>query len=108
MELEMIRYILECNECKQEKIELQTMEDITQNRHKTLNNIERISTIKINNTEMDINDYPYLEYDIDLDDNDILKMTFYTYQNFGDVGYDLVYETEIRTKLSEIEIFMLI
>lgn len=100
----MIPYIFETSNCEYtHKLEIKNKEQTV-----NLNHIDKKRTLNINDIELDIKDYNYAQCKIDRDDYDLLIISFYTYNDYGDSGMDLNYETQIMTKLSKLEKFIIL
>ena len=80
------------------------------NKEKTVNlhQIIQKDTMELNDTRIDISDYDYLKVVMDYDFQDEIIFDFYTYQDMGDSGMDLILETTITTKLSTLDSFQIL
>jgi hypothetical protein len=80
------------------------------NKEKTVNlhEITQKDTMELNDTRIDISEYNYLNVELDYDFQDEIIFEFYTYQDMGDSGMDLIHETTITTKLSTLDSFQIL
>ena len=103
MNFDMINYVLSITTEHIHKLEVKN-EEKTVNLHE----ITQKRGMELNDTRIDISDYSYLKCVLDYDFQDEIIFDFYTYQDMGDGGMDLILETTITTKLSKLEQFMLL
>ena len=104
MYIEMISYILALAGCEHIKSLNIKNTDSTVN----LYHISNISSIKLNDTQINIEDCSYMKFRLDSDFQDVVIFTFYSYDDYGDAGMDLTYQFSLRTKLSTLNIFKLL
>jgi hypothetical protein len=103
MNFDMVRYVLSITTEYTNKLDIL-------NKEKTVNlhGITKKDTMELNDTRIDISDYDYLNVEMDYDFQDEIIFDFYTYQDMGDSGMDLVHETTITTKLSTLDSFQIL
>ena len=102
MNFDMVKYVLSITTEHITKLDILNTE-ISVNLHEI---IQR-KAMELNDTIIDISDYSYLAV-LDYDFQDEIIFDFYTYQNIGDNGMDLVHETTITTKLSRLDSFQIL
>lgn len=104
MDFKMIKYVVNMSGCKYtDSLIIRLKESKVR-----LFDIHDKHSIVLNNTTIDIGDWSYMKYEIDRDFHDELVFSFYTYDDLGDGGMDLEYQTSITVKLSKLELFQLL
>lgn len=103
MNFDMVKYVLSITTEHTNKLDIL-------NKEKTVNlhNITQKDTMELNDTRIDISDYSYMRCVLDYDFQDEIIFEFYTYQDMGDSGMDLVHETTVTTKLSTLDSFQIL
>ena len=102
MNFDMVKYVLSITTEHITKLDILNKE-IKVNLHE----ITQKRVMELNDTRIDISDYSHLGV-LDYDVQDEVIFDFYTYQDMGDSGMDLIHETTITTKLSTLDSFQIL
>lgn len=103
MNFDMIDYVLSITTKYTNKLDI-----LNKEKNVNLHEITQKDTMELNDTRIDISDYNYLNMEMDYDFQDEIIFDFYTYQDMGDSGMDLILETTITTKLSTLDSFQIL
>ena len=99
----MVTYVLSITTEYTNKLDILNKEE-----NVNLHEITQKGAMELNDTRIDISDYSYMRCVLDYDFQDEIIFDFYTYQDMGDSGIDLVHETTITTKLSTLDSFQIL
>lgn len=102
MDFNMLRYVLRLSCEYTNKLEIKF-----KNTDVNLFDISKYDYLTINTVQIEIDDYNYIKLEREIGSERRIILTLYTYDDYGDSGMDLTYQTQIITELLSLETFML-